>query len=118
MDTRVDTKAPALAAKPVAPEDLQKGDYVAVTHVTLEYVAYWCEETWQHASPVRRARVKPKGAGRPYKVLRVCVPFVLVRDPLGKHHTLDLRRHEVARLDRAYARKAFECLKVETPAKA
>lgn len=111
MDTTI-----TRAIRSIGPEDLREDDYVAITATTVEYIAFWCDEPWQPSPPVRRARITPETSGVPYRVVRVCVPFVLVRDPKGRHHTLDVRRHELAKLDESYAKKAFKCLERGGPA--
>lgn len=94
----------------LAPEDLREDDYVTLTAATLEYVHIPCDDWAPHAAEVRRLRYTPATSGTPYRVVRVCLPFVLVRDAAGKHATLDTRRHALARLDAEYGKKAFKCL--------
>jgi hypothetical protein len=50
-------------------------------------------------------------------VTGICLPFVLVKSPRGRHATLDLRRHVLARLDENYAREAFRRLKADAKSK-
>ena len=39
----------------------------------------------------------------PMKVVEVCLPFVLVERATGRHRTLDVRRHKLARVSDRYA---------------
>ncbi|MAE66801.1 MAG: hypothetical protein CMJ18_21290 [Phycisphaeraceae bacterium] len=66
-----------------------------------------CAQAWQRDVETSRVRYIPEQSGRPLKVLGVCLPFVLVRRPDGRHVTLDLRRHHVVRLSKSYGRRAF-----------
>ena len=93
----------------VAPEDLRRGDFVAVVHTTEEFLLV-AGGSWRPTIQTARATRIPDDAGQPLKVVQVCVPFVLVKLPDGQHRTLDLRRHRLARLDSSYGRKAFKRL--------
>jgi hypothetical protein len=92
----------------IGPEDVHVGDYVAVTHTTYEFLMDPCADFSQDEVKPKRVTLIPWNAGRPMKVLSVCLPFVLVQDTARTTETLDLRRHRIARLRRAYGRKAFE----------
>jgi hypothetical protein len=95
-------------AKPLAPEDVRSGDFVAVLHVVCEVPSYyWSDESFRlpHDELVRLQYI-PDDAGAPLKVKSVCLPFVSVKNATGELKTLDLRRCRIARLDREYAKKA------------
>lgn len=47
----------------------------------------------------------------PFRVVEVCVPFVLVAEPDGAHRTLDLRRHRLARVSDRFGQRAFARLR-------
>jgi hypothetical protein len=51
----------------------------------------------------------------PLKVFTICLPFVYAKTATGEVHTLDLRRHQVARLDREAAKEVWSALKPKTP---
>lgn len=99
------TTAPA-ATHAIAPEDLRPGDYLAVTHATYELLpegpAGWCAKLTPQT-----IRLIPCEAGEAHRVLAVCLPFVLTCAASGIDRTLDLRRHEVRRLDKAFGKQAF-----------
>jgi hypothetical protein len=102
--------ADATLARPLAPEEVRAGDFVAVLHVTYELPSfYWCAESYRipHNEPVR-LQYLPDDAGTPLKVRAVCLPFVLVKMHDGQHRTLDLRKHRLARLDRRFAKIAWK----------
>lgn len=92
----------------IGPEDVRIGDYVAITHTTYEFIADPCTGITQPEVKPARVTMIPWNAGRPMKVVAVCLPFVLVLDTSRTTETLDLRRHRIARLGRAYGRKAFK----------
>ena len=71
-------------------EDLRPGDYVTVSRVTVELPPFVCPPI---PGGDGRFSYIPMDAGDPRKVLAVCVPFLLVAMPDGKHETLDVRRH-------------------------
>ena len=104
--------AEATLAKPLAPEDVRKGDFVGVLYVIYELPSFfWCAESFQipHDEPVRLQLVPEPGP--PLKVQSVCVPFVFVKDPVGKQKMLDLRKCRLARLDRDFARTIWKAHK-------
>ena len=86
-------------------EDLRPGDYVTVSRVTVELPPFMCPPI---PGGDGRFSYIPMDAGDPRKVLAVCVPFLLVAMPDGKHETLDVRRHRVVRLPADYGRRSFK----------
>lgn len=92
----------------IGPEDVRIGDYVTVTHTTYEFVMDPCPGISQDEVKPNRVTLIPWDAGRPMKVLSVCLPFVLVVDTARTTDTLDLRRHRIAKLSSAHGRKAFK----------
>lgn len=100
-------------AKVLAPEDVRAGDYVAVLQVVYELPSFlWCGEigTVRHDEPVR-IPLMPRQGGVPLQVRSVCLPFILVKTPSGTLRNLDVRRHQLARLDRDYARIVWKASK-------
>lgn len=99
----------------LAPEDIQVGDYLAILRVTSEYVV----PPWQRTdcnpelTPVMRFAHYPANTGRPLKVLEICLPFVLVEKPNGKHTSLDVRRMQLARISAAYGERVFALKRAE-----
>ncbi|HUE14687.1 MAG TPA: hypothetical protein VMR25_11025 [Planctomycetaceae bacterium] len=105
--------ADSTTAKVLAPEDVRAGDYVALLHVVREIPSFlWCGEisTIRPDEPVRVPFV-PKNGGVPFRVRSVCLPFILVKAPSGNVRNFDVRRHRLARLDRAHARAAWKACK-------
>ena|SRR5690349_9822176 len=110
MDTQHHISTSASTA--VAPEDLSPGCYIAVLHVIAEHIPFasGAEFFEKHSAPIK-FRWLPGTGCPPMKVIGICLPFVLVRQPNGKVRTLDVRRHRLARLSDQYGRKAFRAIK-------
>ena len=106
-------QTPSTLAKPLAPEDVRVGDYVSPLHETLDFASFlWCADgTFADRSETVPIRFVADNSGQPLKVQAVCLPFVLVKHPVRGTLTLDVRRHQLARLDRAYARLAWDAMK-------
>ena len=97
-------------AKPLAPEDVRCGDFVAVLHVICEVPSYfWSVESFRlpHDELVRLQHI-PDDAGLPLKVKSICLPFVFAKSSAGEQKTLDLRKCRLARLDREYSKIAWK----------
>ena len=108
-------KKPSLAAS-IAPEDIRRGHYVAVLHVIDQYCAYWFDHLPGRIEPVN-IRTLPEDEPQPLRVIEVCLPFVTALRPDGTVVTLDVRRHELARLDDAYARRVVKRLRAPRPSR-
>lgn len=96
----------------LAPEDIRAGDYVSILHVLGEFLPLFIEQPWQPVEPIR-VMLFPCSV-QPMKVVEVCLPFVLVRKVNGKHETLDVRQHRLARVSKDFGRKAFKRYQVES----
>jgi hypothetical protein len=101
------SKKPSLASS-IAPEDIRRGHYVAVLHVIDQY--FPCCFDRAGTGPVN-IRWRPRFQVQPLKVIDVCLPFVTAERADGSVITLDVRRHELARLDDAYARRVVKRLR-------
>lgn len=100
-------------AKSLAPEEVRRGQFVAILHVIDELPSFlWDADATllPYDEPVRIRFVSP-GGGVPLKVKSVCLPFVLVKAPTGDNYTLDLRRYRLARLNRSYAQATWKAFK-------
>ncbi len=92
------------AAQVLAPEDIQRDDYVAVLDYVGEYVTCGLlESTLRPPHPVRVQLMMP--CQDVYKVLDVCLPLVQVKDSDGDLAILDVRRFRLARLHPRFGRK-------------
>ncbi|HJQ80718.1 MAG TPA: hypothetical protein VJ828_12215 [Lacipirellulaceae bacterium] len=112
-ETNHSAAAPATLAKSLAPEDIRPGDYVTPLHLLAEVPSYWwCDDDWSlpRDRPVY-IRFITNCDGAPLRVKSVCLPFVLVKQPGGQSLTVDLRKCQLARLDREYARRAWKAYK-------
>ena len=91
-------------AKALAPEEIRRGDFVAPLYVISEWPTwFWDDDGLQSREEPVRIRTTPAGDAEAMKVLRVCLPFVLVRTACGEERTRDVRKCRLARLDRHFA---------------
>lgn len=100
-------------AKALAPEDIHVGDYVMMLHTLSELPScFWSADavTLSIAEPVR-IQYLPSPIDRPWKVDEVCLPFVLVKQPVGSKEILDVRQCRLARVDRRFAKAAWQTKK-------
>lgn len=107
---------PTHVAKPLAPEDIAIGDHVAVLSIVTQHLniaAYLgCEQPWNKRPDVLRIRWLPTDdLGSPMRVIRICLPFILVEMLDGKSRTLDTRQVQLARLSDDFAKKAGKRLR-------
>lgn len=101
----------ATLAKPLAPEDVRPGDYVAVLDEEYECPAScWYLDPPEHGETVIRLRLRHREPSAPLRVMDACLPFVYVKPPKGEGQTLDLRAVRLARLDRDYAERVCEAI--------
>ena len=109
MDTMTPDKK-LRTSRPIAPEDLRGGQYIAITRVMIQFIPPMCDP---HLTPEPKTVPLwgiPPFAGQPMRIVSVCLPFVLVEGVDRQCRTLDLRRMEVVRLPKKYGRAAFERL--------
>jgi hypothetical protein len=92
----------------IAPEDVRRGHYVAVLHVVDEYLPFLFDKPGTEPVAIRWL---PTSQTQPLEVVDVCLPFVTVVRANGAVCTLDVRRHELARLDDGYARRVVKHLR-------
>lgn len=102
------------AARPVAPDDLRAGSYVALLATIHEYLPLWrSDESWSGPMKIERYEWLPDLDDNECDVCRivgVCTPYVLVKRPCGAHKTLDVRQCRLALLPDHFGRKAFAAL--------
>ena len=105
IKSKTQIRAEGAAIRRLAPEDLAPGLYVSVMRARVSR-PWWIEdEAWKGEST---RVVEPSYTGLPLRVVGVCLPFVLVEKPDGRHWTLDVRRHELARFSTRYGSEAFK----------
>jgi len=90
----------------LAPEDLRPGQDVAILTEVVECPTWlWCGELpGTRPDELVRVQALGRGAGRPLRIKAICLPFVLVTKTDGKSRTLDVRRVQLVKLDRDYAK--------------
>lgn len=99
-------------ARSLAGEDLRCGDFVGILHETLEVPSYhWsCDGQLLPPDELIRLVYRPTAGGTPLKVKAICLPFVFVKHPSGQHQTLDIRRQQLVRLTKSYARLVWKTM--------
>ena len=113
MDAELAIDDTLTVAATVGPEDLRRGDYVAILNQTFEAPTFlWCGDaaTVTREEPVRM-RYRTREGGLPLKVKAVCLPFVFLKTHEGRYRSIDLRQVELVRLDRGYAELIWKKLK-------
>jgi hypothetical protein len=102
-------------AKPLAPEEICVGDFVTPLHVFYDLPSFfWDDCTLGRREELVRLCYLPETGGVPLKVLSICLPFVLVKQPSGEQRTLDVRKVRLARLNHKYAKAAWKLCKKRT----
>lgn len=96
----------------VAPEDIRVDSFVTVTEEILELSVCQLDQTLHRADPIRIAW-RSDEAGTPLRVVDVCLPFLLVKDPVDGHRTIDLRRQRIVRLANRFGRAAYARLRAD-----
>ena len=111
MDKEIDI------VRPLGPEDIRPGRYVVLLGVVTEHPVFRCagdpcssNVEMRLAGPVRLRWLPPEGSA-PMRVVGVSLPTVLVRRHDGDHAMLDVRRHRLGRVSKAYGRLVFERLR-------
>ena len=100
-------------SRPIAPEDLRPGDYVAALHIVLELLPCCAgADDWKPPTP-QRVLLLPWAGGKPVRVQELCLPFVLARSSHGDACTFDVRRYRLARVSKRYGREVFRAAKAE-----
>jgi len=102
----------AYVARSLAAEDLRCGDFVGILRETIELPSFhWsCDVQLLPPDELIRIVYQPVHGGTPLKVKAICLPFVFVKNPVGQHQTLDVRRQQLVRLSESYARLVWKTL--------
>ncbi len=116
MNTRLLEPHCCSIAALVAPEDLRRGDFVALLSEIIELPSFlWDESPASGRDELVRISRLPTEDRAPLKIKAICLPFVFVKLPDGKFQTIDVRLARLARLDRAYAKAVWKSLKPAPP---
>jgi hypothetical protein len=111
--TKRPSRGGSTLVKPLAPEELHRDQYVTVLDEIAEVPSfYWCADAaLLPPGQAVRIRLLSDWGGLPLRVRRVCLPFVLVKQPCGARRTLDVRKCRLAKLGKPYAREAWRAFK-------
>ena len=113
MKTRAKFQQDPTLAATVAGEDLAGGDYVALLNEVIDFPSFLWDSCGASLSPheMVRLRLFPEQAGKPLKVLVVCLPFVYAKSPSGDTKTIDTRQLQLVRLNRKCAKIVWKELR-------
>lgn len=113
MNSYTETSVPTSVAARVAGEDLQPGDFVTVLNEVVEFASFFWSDLATSLSPSEpvRTRYMPREAGKPHKVISVCLPFVYAKSTKGKIVVFDMRQSELVRLDANRGRAMWKTMK-------
>lgn len=99
-------------ARVIAPEDVRRGDYVAVISEIVELPSFlWSEMISCGDEKIVRVHKLPSEGGEPMKVKSLCLPFVFVERPNRQFQTIDVRLSKLVRLQNDYARTVWKSLR-------
>lgn len=115
MKTHVKDRGTSTTAASVAPEDVRRGDYVAVLCEMIEVPSFlWNDCLHGERGTLVRLSHLPTENRVPLKVKAICLPYVFVKSPNGQFQTLDVRLAKLVRLERRYAKKVWKALAPST----
>jgi hypothetical protein len=119
MKTRLPEFESCTIAATVAPEDLRRGDFIAVLSEIVELPSFlWTEALLDSRSELVRVRRLPTEDRVPLKIKAICLPFVFVKLPSGKFQTIDVRLASLVRLENGYAKAVWKATRIPPSAQA
>ncbi len=113
MNTQTITTNDSLLARPIAAEDLNRGDFVAVLCEVTEFPSFLWHDNLGLQSPHQPVRIQWQGRYNqtPLRVKGLCLPYVFVKSAHGLYETLDVRQCQLARLSPRYAKRVWKLLR-------
>jgi hypothetical protein len=116
MKAQAETKCETHVSKSLAAEDLRCGDFVSILSEVVEFPSFFwsCDPQLVPPNEPVRMHCNTSDCGQPLKVKAICLPFIFVKKPCGRHRTLDVRQQRLVRLDPDYARPVWKTLSKET----
>lgn len=117
MNTPMQDREESSVAAMIAPEDLRRGDYIAVLSEIIELPSFlWNETIPSGRSELVRVRRLPTEDRAPLKIKAICLPFIFVKLPSGTFETIDVRLASLVRLERRYAKAVWKGIGVKRQA--
>ena len=112
MKPATSTSGDSYVSRSLPPEDLCRGDFVAILQEIAEWPSFFWHCDAQLLPPHEPVRIASRGSdgGTPLKVKAICLPFVFVKKPCGQHRLLDVRQHRLVRLNEQYARAVWKAM--------
>ena len=109
MNSPMQDREESSVAAMIAPEDLRRGDFIAVLSEIIELPSFlWNETIPSGRSELVRVRRLPTEDRAPLKIKAICLPFIFVKLPSGKFETIDVRLASLVRLEKSYAKAVWK----------
>lgn len=95
---------------PIAPEDIDPGTYIMPLSERHEFVHPSPFSPCEASMPLRIAKLTmlPSMTPAPWKVVGVCLPFVLVQNVDKSYELLDTRRLTLAQVNEEFAHRCIK----------
>ena len=100
----------SIIARALAPEDIKTGQYVSALYQIVEAPKFSCFEPSLGTFETAPVRWLPDDPAEILRVVEVCLPFVLVRNPYGYSHVIDVRRYRLARVPKSFGKAVFKAI--------
>lgn len=102
-------------ARAIAPEDIQKGQYLVTLFRVEEHLPMLCgeEDVYRRGEPHRVRWLPELWETGPFKVRAVCLPFVMVSNAMGDVLSLDVRRCTFADAPAEFAKAYFKSVRAQ-----
>jgi len=112
MKAETTTSSETNVSRSLAAEDLKCGDFVGILYEIVEWPSFLWSGDPQLLPPDELVSLmcRVDGGGTPLKVKAICLPFVFVKKPCGRHRILDVRQHRLVRLSSDYAQPVWKAL--------
>ncbi|MFT5304201.1 MAG: hypothetical protein ACI87E_003000 [Mariniblastus sp.] len=104
------------ASKKIHPEDIQAGDFLAISETTYQLGSYcWCgvDATLLPPHEIVHLTFFPIEPLDPLQVKRICLPFVFCKKANRQHQVIDIRLNKLVKLDKQFALSVRKSLKSE-----
>jgi len=112
MKTRTPLSTETVLARPLAPEEIRRGQYVTPLNEFVEMPSFLWPflDSELKPSDLVRIRIKSGEGGIPLRVKSICLPFVSVQTPQQEIRVLDLRRVQLVRLSTEFGKSVTKAL--------
>lgn len=112
MKTRMTLSNETVLARPLAPEEIRRGQYVTLLDEIVELPSFLWTLPGDDLKPNELVRMKIKSGegGIPLRVKSICLPFISVQTPQQETRVLDLRKVQLVRLSPEFGKSVSKAL--------